>query len=306
MKIRYDKMEVRKITWSGILLLCFLAAIMFLCIKDKNYACIICIFPVLAVIMYRIFHLLFHLLPAVRRNKVFLKLTQDKLWYQPEYGKNIEISLNKIEQIQIDSSGIEVYTEEFKKPRRLFSYYVPGNSHICKIPVWGKYELMKHLAEEIKQKTNCRERKDDILEATNLCCSYFCILAGILWCFAAEIYISDGLQSSLIHFCVTLVGIGVIHLTDKKHLASNGLSVGRIIRCFGCSLAIAQYMVCACRVEEVLKNTDFNLSVSSMFLGGVFLIFLCICSMFLPKNAWGKRFVMRNLRSGRKKINAFG
>lgn len=296
MKVRYDKKEIKGIRYSSIFMLFIISLCLLFTIPDRELAVLIVIAPVMILLLVKNVRVLAYI-HLIKKDDFYLELNNTKLTCNSIFEGNVEIELENIKNIQFNDDGIFLYLKrdvvgKKVKLRELFKYYLENNECIYKISVLGERIQMKQICDMLKEKIEVTYIKEDVQEFSGLCGAYIFILVGSLWGFLFQILWQTNLQQNLLKLLLLLVVMTFIHIFDKRFLYSNQVSLGLLVRCIGCSMTIAQYILCACQIEEMVENINIGLSVSVQSFAVVSIIYLFIFILFLLRNGLGKKITL--------------
>ena len=295
MHVGYDKKEINSLKHSGIFLQFVLLLCLVFMIYGKDIAVFIVTAPIIGILTLKNIKLFVYLY-QVKKHKIYLKLSDEKLSYNSIFDETVEIELQNIKNIQFGDDGIliclkkDLDAKRKRTSQRLLKYYLEDTEGIYKIPILAKKMELKKVYDIIKQKVKGDFVIKDSKEFVNLCGAYIFILAGILWGFLFQLMRQTDLQQSFFELIFFIIAMTLVHLFDKQTLCSGQLNIGLLIRCIGCSMTIAQYILCSCQIEKVIKGASMSLSVSPQSFFVVSIIYLSIFVLFIPRNAIGKKF----------------
>ncbi len=158
-----------------------------------------------------------------------------------------------------------------------------------KIPYMGKRSDMEQVFATIKEHVVLSVDIEEKQSFINLCASYIVIIVGVFWGTYFELLFQKNLWDSVWHLGIGLIVMVILHWMDKSYLREDDFSVGVLLRCMGCSLIIAQYILWACRMEEMIKQNSMELSVSVQGFIGVSVMYCVSILAFMPSKSIGKR-----------------
>lgn len=298
MQVSYDKKEVRGIIYSGIFMQVIILLCLFFMAQGRDLAVFIVTVPILTILTVKNARLFIYL-NSIKNNTYYLVLDNVKLICNSIFEGMVEINLEDIEDIQFSNEGILIYLKKgvalYKKTKlqNLFKYYFNNMEHIYKVPILGNRSEMQQICDATKEKINVVSKDEDVAEFASLCGRYIVILVGVLWGFLFHTSRAISLQQSLWELLILVLIMCIMRVYNTKALYSNKMSVGMLARCLGCSLTIAQYINCACKIEEVVKGTDMGLVVSAKSFFVVSIIYLLVVLLFFPHNGLSKRIISR-------------
>ena len=107
---------------------------------------------------------------------------------------------------------------------------------------------------------------------------------------------NDNIQKNIFIMLVLISGMFFLYKYNKRSLEYDGISCGGVVRCMGCSLTMAQYILCACQIEEIVNKYQINLTLSMKSFGILSFFYLITAILFLPVKGFGKRIILHSLR----------
>jgi len=292
MQVKYDKKEIDRLKLSGIFFQSVLIICLFLMMFDKDFAALIVTVPIIVYFTIKNTQLLLYLY-SVKKDEIYLELYNEKLSYNSIYEGKVEIKLENIKNMQLTDESVLVCLKNAliskRESKGLLKYYLENNNGVYKIPILGnKSELTKVyniVAQAIGDHSVIRNPK----EFVNLCGAYIFILAGVLWGFLFQVLRQTILLQGFFELLILVIIMVLGHFINRQTLSSGYVSMGLLIRCIGCSLTVAQYILCACQVEEMIKGTIMISSVSTKSFVVISVIYLLAFLLFIPRNGIGKK-----------------
>ena len=306
MKISYSKTEINKLKYSGLFLLFLMLLCVYFMIRDKEITVLIVSGPVIVALIAKLIQLFVFLFRYKKQGDFYLELKENTLIYRSIFDGKLHIDLAHIKDIQMDKEGLLLYMDyslENNKKHKLSSlikYYIPDLQNVYKIPILAEKEKIEMIFEVIKEKIISCPVQEDMDKLVNLCGRYIYILVGILWSFELHVIGDGNLQQNVFKLLFLGVVMCYIHMVDKKPLYHNGVSFGVLIRCIGCSLIIAQYILCACQIEEIVKGICMNLSVSRQNFIILSAVYVAIFILFFPSKGLGRRVTLYYLKRNKR------
>ena len=296
MEVYYEKKLMYKYVSSGIFLILLLGIVSFFLIKDKSWATIIVVGPGILYLALRTVILLIDFVNILRENRrVFLSLKNKRLKVCEINGEEIEFQINLIQGMEWDQEAICIRLREpFNQQKctllyKLFHYYWINNYSYYTYPLYCKDKELECLCKNSGVIYLQGIKVDE--QWVNIFSRYFIIVIGIFNFFIWAAIGNYNLGISI--FLVVLLGIieVIVRITNKAYLAMDRASIGLFVRCTMFSIFVAQYIFCAIRIQEVLKQEVF-LDGCSIRVGMLFLIaYIVSIILYLPQQGLGKKMM---------------
>ena len=296
MKIKYDKGEKNKIIISGLFVIFLCCLFVFMESRNNNITIMLVGMPIVIIILIKI--VLYLLYIYRNKSEYYLELDNEKITYYSIADGQIEIKLSNIQDIQFDESGMRIFVNYNIGIKRswlyaLFQYYVEDLKNMYQIPILGKLHDMKMFSEKVKQRIVVETVCEDVQAFANLCGAYIFIIAGIIWGFFVEAFCGCNLQQNFLKLLGLLMFEIFMHVFNKSALGLNKFRVGLLLRCMGCSLTVAQYILCACQLEEVVKGINMGLESSKNSVIAITIIYFIIFILYVPSYGLGKKLILK-------------
>lgn len=292
MQVKYDKKEIKILKFSGIFFQSVLILGLFLMMLDKDFAVLIVTAPIIVCFTIKNTQLFLYL-HSVKKDEIYLEFYNDTLSYHSIYEGTVEIELENIKNIQLTDEGVLVCLKNAliskRESKGLLKYYLENNNGVYKIPILGNKSELSEVYNIVAQAIGEHSVIQNSKEFVNLCGAYIFILAGVLWGFLFQVLRQTNLLQSFFELLILVIIMVLGHFFNRQTLSSGYVSMGLLIRCIGCSMTIAQYILCACHVEEMIKGTIVISSVSTKSLFVVSIIYLLTFVLFIPRNGIGKK-----------------
>lgn len=294
MRIRYDYDKIKQLIYSAIFVIVLFLSFIVIESIDKQVAVLLIFMPMVIIIFVKISGLLMRVYKNF--DKPFMEVDDDKILCRSVSALPIEIEWVHIKGIHISKEMINIYVDYDIKVtwlRRLFRYYVEIFDRVYQIPNYAKKQdiekLQKVVKDNKKEYSSNLERQDEAF--CNLCCGYIVMLFGTFWAFFFETFFISSLYCNLLRLSIIFIFEILIHYCNTKSLCINHFDIGVLVRCLGFSLAVAQYILCACQIQEVVTRVDMEIVASWESVVTIGIIYVIICMLFLPRYGLGRRFI---------------
>lgn len=297
MKIKYDKCEVRKTICSAFCILLFIFAIIILEYKSKKIALLIVLMPAMLGILIKTVRLLVYL--KINHNKIWMEINNKNIIYYSIDNQKVEIPISNITNIIFEEDAIRIYVNYNIKGRgirNLFCYYLENLDNLYQIPNFGSKLETDAMVEKVKERVNIDCENENISDFASLCGNYTIIIVGILFFFLTQTLWQNNINANLMILFLFVVGEIIIHYLDKASLCSEKFSWGGFLRCIGCSLTTAQYILCAYQIQMIYSGNDVYFRSSYHSIVVVAIVYVICVILFLPQKGIGRKFIKKNLK----------
>lgn len=294
MTIFISQNKKRECIYSSLFMLSLILCFLGLEIKDGCIAVIIAILPIALIVLIKILSLIRNMLGT--NNVIFLELDDDRIRYYSKRGVRQEILLSDIKDIQIDDDVLHFYLNENVKEsrlRRLLRYYIENLANVVQIPILCDEKELDIFLQKVKQDNYNLPVNKDIDSFVGLCVAYICILLGAFWFFFLQAVWGCTLATNIIKLIIISILVVVMHFYNKNYLYNARFNFGSFTRCILASLFLAQYILCACQIEEIIKSTNLKLTSSWQSVGIIGLLYIIMCLLFIPENGLGRKIIKK-------------
>lgn len=289
MRVLFEKRKISSITLSGAILTFLISLIIIVGCKERSYALLLVVLPFASI---AILHIWSYLLKLSKYNSRFMELTEEKLLIESVGEGLIVIELENVLEASMDSNQIEIkVNHKINKKKGIFQYYMVQYEDVYYVPVLGDTQKIEQLLAVIGKPKSENTRTAELIDTQSMCRSYLCILVGAVCAFAISTFWNAALWSNLVVFACLLVILYFMHRKMHAPLDAHDASIYLLIRCIFESSAIAQYILCACKIEEFIKNTSLELNCSGQLVIWTVIVYVIVCILYLPKNGLGNRFM---------------
>lgn len=303
MTICFSKARLRKCLYSTIFLIMLLGIITVLLIKDKSLAVFMVCAPVILYVGMKAIVFFLQIIKRIKIEKdIFLMGNKEEICVYSVDGKKECVECSKIQCLAWDTDRIYIQMKAEKqqvtsKLRRLLRYYVENDSNYITYPLWCESDELKKLCAYL----GIEHKKKDMAnmdEFVNLCSRYIVILVGTCVFFFWNTISRQNLKMAMLALLVQGIIQFVMHKKNTVPISQDKVTLGLVLRCVMCSAFLAQYIFCACRVEEIIMKRDL-LGTCSVTTGVIsVVIYLVFWCLFMPQKACGKRITSFWLRKG--------
>lgn len=282
MTIAYSKTEINKLKYSGLFSMVLIIVCTYFVVRDREVAVFISALPILIVILARLMRLFLFLLHYKTEETTYLELGEDTLTYHSVLDGKISIDLEQIRDIHMEEDGIFIDTCSQTKGR-------------YKIPMLAEKEELCKVVEIMKDSITISPTQEQVDPIPTLCGRYIVILTGTLWWFMIYLCKVANFRENLLRVLLLVIVMYVLHKRSREPLHQKKASTGIFFRCVCCSMLIAQYILCACQIQEIVNKSAMDLSVSFQSLIAISVLYIGTGILFFPSKGLGMRMIQYNI-----------